>query len=673
MRTTIRVAVVAGVTALAAGAAAALGHKIQGDADLAKLTYGILVACPGAAPLIFDGTGGGEQRLLAGAQAVAPMTRFLSQGQTCRSSQPQRAQGLVVALDTLLVIGDADNSQCSPGGIAYSGCFEVSDRNGVSGVQCTDCATANQYCFSDELDALRVLFAGMHHDAGADAGLRNCNSDVRHSLANNWDAIFDGACAAGACSRLAHAFRLDDSSTVSTTFVALLGLPAASGNAFCNGSQGKDDDPVRRPCRSDDLVCQRDGTSGLVLPVAVPSLALGQEPLAYPTVPCERGRFALAEAETILLPGGATRFNCPERADFSVAGLCLAPRRASGNFDCLSPADNPNVFFPSLSDDARVFNRYVRRSDGRLVKDVQRNRPVTDAWYRTQTAACDAATSEQQVGCLASEYPCSLGVGNRLAPESSPGSGALSIGGISPTESNVRRGMLAPLPSGTYPLSRPIFVNSMIGFENIDVTANVAEDQLSACLFDPTLVDNAAATAGLYSLGRPARCRDFDETSCNGLVLTCDTTADCGAAGTCVGGNPTTPGRDGTCKDRCTGNADCFQGRSCIAGRCDFASNSDTCRVMSISGINFCPVLSFIFVAPLVAPVGSFISVEAGAYDDDDDQVALTWSATAGAFADPLADATSYRCSTPGTHSLTLTYDDGRCRRAETTAVTCVP
>lgn len=672
MRTPIRVAIVASITGLAAGAAAALAPKIQGPPDLARLTYGILAACPDAAPLIFEGTGDGEQSLFAGSQDVAPMTRFLAADRTCRSAHPQRAQGLVVTLDALMITGDADNSQCSSDGIAFSGCFPVSDLNGVTGVQCTDCDAPEQYCFADELDALRVLFAGMHQNAGANGAAQNCNSDVRHSLANSWDAVFDGSCTTGECARLAHAFRLEDASTVSSTFLALLGLPV-SGKPFCNGSDFEDADPIRRPCRSDDIVCQRNGTSGLVLPVAVPSLAVDEEPWAYPTTPCQVGRFALAEAESIRLPGGSTRFNCPERGDFSVAGFCLAPRSAAGSFACLSNSANPNVFFPALTDDTRVFNLFVRRPDGQLVKTRPRNRPVVAAWYQTRTAACHASASERQVGCLAREYPCSVGATNRLAPESSPGAGALAIGGVPPTETNVRWRMLDPVPSGTYPLSRPLFVNTMIGFEYIDIVANVQEDELSACLFDPALVDSAAAATGLFPLGRPARCRDFDETSCNGRVVTCDRTADCGAAGICVGGNPATPALEGSCRNTCAGNTDCSQGRACIAGRCDFTNNSDTCRVMSISGVNFCPVLSFIFAAPLVAPIGSLISVEASAYDDDNDQVALTWSATAGSFTDPLAEATSYRCATPGTHTLTLTYDDGRCRQTERTQVTCVP
>lgn len=86
---------------------------------------------------------------------------------------------------------------------------------------------------------------------------------------------------------------------------------------------------------------------------------------------------------------------------------------------------------------------------------------------------------------------------------------------------------------------------------------------------------------------------------------------------------------------------------------------NDTGEVVIDAGLNLCPSLEFFFIAPLTAPVGSPVYVEAVFADPEDDPISYAWSAAEGSFDDAAAAITTYHCDEPGVQTLTLATNDG--------------
>ena len=136
-------------------------------------------------------------------------------------------------------------------------------------------------------------------------------------------------------------------------------------------------------------------------------------------------------------------------------------------------------------------------------------------------------------------------------------------------------------------------------------------------------------------------------------------------------------------------SAESTDGKTTCAGSADFTIIVDdtvgvivplTCKAEGTTGeviidvgLNVCPELQFLFVAPLKVAVGSNISVEATVVDPDDDPVSYEWTANAGSFADPNAAATTYTCTQPGLRTITLTTNDGGdCEQQTHLQVACI-
>src|SRR5262249_11481172 len=94
---------------------------------------------------------------------------------------------------------------------------------------------AGTYTFANWKDVLRVLFAGMDHDAGSDIGNRDCNSAVRQALAADYGKLFQTACTTGNCGAIRHVFRRDDLSDTTDAFGTVLGLPGISYKTNASG------------------------------------------------------------------------------------------------------------------------------------------------------------------------------------------------------------------------------------------------------------------------------------------------------------------------------------------------------------------------------------------------------------------------------------------------------
>jgi hypothetical protein len=115
-------------------------------------------------------------------------------------------------------------------------------------------------------------------------------------------------------------------------------------------------------------------------------------------------------------------------------------------------------------------------------------------------------------------------------------------------------------------------------------------------------------------------------------------------------------------------------------GGCSAAHETDAraCRVRSTgigigTTINLCPAIVSIEVKPTAAVVGSVVLLGATVNDPDSPVLTYSWTPSSGSVADPTAEKTTYRCSTPGVVLLAFTVSDGECGDKETVAVDCTP
>lgn len=127
----------------------------------------------------------------------------------------------------------------------------------------------------------------------------------------------------------------------------------------------------------------------------------------------------------------------------------------------------------------------------------------------------------------------------------------------------------------------------------------------------------------------------------------------------------------------CVGDADFSVSPSATTNvdvvlQCDDLSADTTVTVDGT--FNICPKVTSTTASPLVAFVGSDIALTASARDRDNDPVSFAWSAASGTFSAPSAATTSYRCTSAGVQTLTVSVSDGPsrgCTRSATLTVTC--
>ncbi len=520
-----------GFTVLALGASAGIvgaadNVALKGSDTLEDITKDVLAACPAATAAgisyVGGGSSSGEEALKNGGQTISPMSRFLESRRTCAGAAAgANAEGIVIGLDGLAIVADADSAQ-GCGGLAFTAArsVTVTDGNGVAGAQCPGC-DAGAYKFADWQDVLKVVYAGVHHD-----GTKDCNSDVRHSIANSWGSLFEGTCASGACTQLKHAFRRADLSGTTDTFLALLGLPAVTTNPFCNGAgvalaAGEtadflDNDPVRRPCNgtgeasagAGEQVCGRDGKLGLVVPVFVPENLTNAE--TYPTAPCSPGVFRF-------LAGPAFPAKCPNGTT-PILGKCFTPveLKADGsiNANCINRRNSCPIFTPPGSD-CRAYNAFLRKPDGTIQRDANR-RQLIGSFYRVHTTTnlggtnCTDTSATTQIGCLSQASPCSIGFAGREAAGIA-GATALNVRGIEPTVTRVQNLVTTPAdPTDDYPLARKLFANTMTGFEAV----TGGELELAKCFANNAITQPIVTQRGFVPLPAGALCQDFDERQC---------------------------------------------------------------------------------------------------------------------------------------------------------------
>jgi hypothetical protein len=592
MRNTLILATFVGIGASTVGAAAFDNVPFDGADTLWALTRVLTYNCPGADPtpldqlsqaswdgdgLFFRGAGsapGEEAMSIIYNQTVSPMSRFLtgerfdSLNGDCFMSPPASAQtseGIVFALDGISVVTSASSGQSCNG--ILDDCDRTTDPSaGLAYSKTVTLPDASTYTFNSWRDVLRVLYAGMDHNAGHSIANRNCNSALRQAIADHWPNLFEGTCTT--CSRVEHAFRPDDGSGTTQTFIALLDLPplinvrvGSFTTPFCNAvllseplppnvnrlpPDFQDNDPIRRTCPGTNngntpanvatkQVCAAKRNLGLVLPIYGTSFLEPDD--AVPIVQCNAGSFIYGQAPKILNPAGtgltSVGARCPN-GDVPVFGnSCLIPTTASGDPRCVAAFNTKPAFIfdntpvdgqaPSGAD-GRVYNLHLRKADGtyQLDRRSPASRPIMGAFYRihaTRTMSGPDFTADPcqnqdgifQIGCLVRASPCSIGFAGRFAAAVTD-TVALKVNGLSVTDNACVRSM-------TYPLWRKLYLNTMVGFENV----TGQELSLASCfsgtgLAEGNTIDSLVSGANFVPLGRPPYCEDFNEVAICGSV-----------------------------------------------------------------------------------------------------------------------------------------------------------
>ncbi len=251
------IAAVATFAALGAGALGVHAFDLKGSDTLKKLTVQVAAACPGAAGVINyvgGGSGAGENAMIAGTQAVSPMSRFLagSLASGVCATDTTHAEAIEIAGDAIIISMNATHhAACDPnqGGAADNACSGYA----TGGLDHSRALTTGVTLHSWK-DTLRLVYLGLAPNdfplaAGTGPGdqvlaaniaRRDCEDPSRLELVNNFGKLFDIDCGNdGGCTKLQHAFRRDENSGTTDFFRETLGVESGTqfgnkGFPFCN-------------------------------------------------------------------------------------------------------------------------------------------------------------------------------------------------------------------------------------------------------------------------------------------------------------------------------------------------------------------------------------------------------------------------------------------------------
>jgi hypothetical protein len=540
------------VFAAGASAVGALDNvALQGSDTLEQLTNQVLAVCPGATMNGISYRGGGSttggNAMIAGTQTVSPQSRALTPAEGCHAqgNNGLDSEGLVIALDGLSILTASSTGGMCAGGLAFSTgkTFPVTVGGTVGGtpvVNCTGCdAGTNNYRLRSWKDVIGLIFAGIHYTTPV---TKDCASDVRRSLANQWNSLFEGACPGGQCpTGLQRAFRRADLSGTTDTFASLVGLsslplaqtvPGATARVidFCNafgagpifggGSDYLDNDPIRRNCAANEQVCGRLGNLGLVTVVEIPAnLSVAQN---FPTQLCGVGQFRFVQPALFGFTG-----NCPNGQPRLFAKcfqpVLVGPDGVSFTSDCLPRRFPVQGIGGSTIPDGRGYNLTARNADGSYRRD-NLNRFITGAFFRLHTTAtvaagastCQRTSATDQIGCLTQANPCTIGFAGREGAGVVPGITALTVNNLAPSDGNIQNLVLTGSTADDYPLSRKLWFNSIRGFE--DPTLATGEYELAKCMGKSASLAGIATGLGFVPVPGGVRCESFTDTSPTGCA-----------------------------------------------------------------------------------------------------------------------------------------------------------
>jgi hypothetical protein len=370
---------------------------------------------------------------------------------------------------------------------------------------------------------------------------------------------------------LRHAFRRDDSSGTTDVFVSLLGLPGVTfptADPFCNSVNAgatdvavpagmnqyspdfQDFDPIRRSCAgtnnstptspasttiNTEQVCEACGDLGLVLPIYPTDYLSNAD--AFPTAACQPGVNAFAHCPTATLTSGNQSGNgrCPNHDNPVFTNQCLVPVSSTGSVQCLAGrSSKPSTTFSTTpvdgctpgQADGRVYNLHLTHAtsstaNGYWLDLKSPARYIQGAFYRIHstrnmlddattgntTPVCTKSVATDQIGCLVTASPCSIGYAGVSAGKQ-PNADPLKLNAFDPTPDCIRKRFLPGASDATaYPLARKLFVNSLIGFENV----TGEEANLAACFADTAKVNAALNAWDFITLPGVVTCQEFPE------------------------------------------------------------------------------------------------------------------------------------------------------------------
>jgi ABC-type phosphate transport system substrate-binding protein len=531
-KTTTAIALMVGLSAGSASAQTVVGpNDLQGSDtmfDLMKSLTGKLGIAPANLTYVGGGSGAGTAGMLPASnrQEIAAASRFFNATEC--GFKTAATIGYAIAGDAIVNLASSTGPACA--GLNWGSTIVAVDSNGAAGIQ-----GPASVGLGDWRDVMRIIYSG-RTEAGKTAA-QDCNSDIRNTLVNNWGNLFKNGCATGSCTTgLTHAFRRDDLSGTTDTYLELLQLPRFTDkptptvSPFCNGFDNEDKDPIRRTCAGKgfggvgDEVCGVGGKLGVVLPVLIPQENAYGEAATPPAATGNCGASALGGAafgSVAWSLADSQRYGatCPNGAKVS-GGTCKWPKKsgsaAGQGFGCIAssvdrPSGSPSTF------DARVYNLWLRNGAGTVLA-YQRNGAQVRAnvsYYRAhQVAGCNKADATDQIGCFVTKDACSIGfagVGSLVTPNTK----ALSIRNDNPDASGAYSSVLPPATNdpnlltklNDYPLGRRLWVLTVDNFADVGAQpASFVTAQhtiFDAVTAGSATVDQAVAETGFYVLPKP--------------------------------------------------------------------------------------------------------------------------------------------------------------------------
>ena len=258
------IAAVAAFAALGAGTLGVHALDLKGSDTLKKLTVAVVAACPGATGVINyvgNGSGAGENAMIAGAQTVAPMSRFIagSAASGVCAVDTTKAEAIEIAGDAIVIsANDAHHTACDPlSGSAsdlacqgYQSGGALTSNGGLANTK----TLATGVNITSWKDTLRLVYFGIAPNdfplaSGTGPGdqvlavniaRRDCMDPSRLELVNSYGKLYQVDCGQdGGCTKLQHAFRRDENSGTTDFFRETLSVESGTqfgnkGFPFCN-------------------------------------------------------------------------------------------------------------------------------------------------------------------------------------------------------------------------------------------------------------------------------------------------------------------------------------------------------------------------------------------------------------------------------------------------------
>ena len=306
-----------------------------------------------------------------------------------------------------------------------------------------------------------------------------------------------------------------------------------------------------------EQVCGAQGNLGVVLPIRPPVFGGQTLDQLYPTAPCLLGELIFGAAPKI--PGTSNATLCPngdvtfgnDASDYDAAtgiiknssNVCLIPATKMDDARCINGANNFNApidppavgAIPGNRRDGRVYNLHLYNQFGgyRLDSELGPVRTVVGNFSRIHTTrtllaaapSCPGVAGDQrccaqvdpdaQLGCLSEADQCSFGFAGGGAAWAQQLTTSAGTERVFASSINDIKYDAECIDATTYPLSRRLYFNTLIGFENV----TGQELSLARCFSGqvaggPTQFASLLAASGLFALSTGPVCQDFANENC---------------------------------------------------------------------------------------------------------------------------------------------------------------